>query len=95
MKTIYKLFILSLFVLFVFPSCSDDKKEDVEISDPVNGSISPVRSFTVEPTSNENELLVKWVNPTNHDLDLVEISYKEIINESPNKTNASCTCPSA
>lgn len=78
MKTIYKLFIISLFTLNVFPSCGDENKKDVEITDPVGGNISPVASFSVESTSNENELLVKWTNSNNQDLDMVEISYKEV-----------------
>ena len=30
MKTIYKLFIISLFTLNVFPSCGDENKKDVK-----------------------------------------------------------------
>lgn len=87
MKTIYKMFILNLLTLLVFLSCGDDNKEIVELSDPVEGNISSVNSFTVKATDNENELLVKWVNPANRDLDLVEISYEEVIDVSARKAD--------
>ena len=78
MKAIYKLFILNLLALLILPSCSDDDKSKSELNDPVSGNISPVGSFTVEATSNENELLVKWTNPSNRDVDMVELSYRDV-----------------
>lgn len=77
MKVIFKLFILSFLPLWVLPSCSDDDKAGSGLKDPVSATISPVGSFTVEATGNENELLVKWVNPSNRDVDMVELSYKD------------------
>lgn len=72
MKTIFKLFILNLLALALLPSCSDDDQSNSEQNDPVSGNISPVGSFSVEATNNENELLVKWTNPSNRDVDMVE-----------------------
>ncbi len=74
MKAIFKLFILNLLALALLPSCSDDDQSNSEQNDPVSGNISPVGSFSVEATNNENELLVKWTNPSNRDVDMVENS---------------------
>ena len=74
MKAIFKLLILNFLTLFIFPSCSDDDKSKSELNDPISGNISPVGSFAVEATNNENELLVKWTNPSNRDVDMVELS---------------------
>lgn len=81
MKAIFKLFILNLLALALLPSCSDDDQSNSEQNDPVSGNISPVGSFSVEATNNENELLVKWTNPSNRDVDMVELSYRESGNE--------------
>lgn len=78
MKAIYKLFIFNLLALLIFPSCSDDDKSNFASNDPVSDNISPVSLFTVEATMNENELLVKWVNPSNRDVDMVELSYRDV-----------------
>lgn len=77
MKAIFKLFILNLLALALLPSCSDDDQSNSEQNDPISGNISPVGSFAVEATNNENELLVKWTNPSNRDVDMVELSYRE------------------
>lgn len=76
-----KIFLFIFCVLLAFPSCSDDANGEKGLNDPISSNISPVSKFTVEATNNENELLVKWVNPSNRDLDMVEISYKDV-NES-------------
>ena len=78
MKAIFKLLILNFLTLFIFPSCSDDDKSKSELNDPISGNISPVGSFAVEATNNENELLVKWTNPSNRDVDMVELSYRDV-----------------
>ena len=78
MKAIFKLFILNLLALALLPSCSDDDQSNSEQNDPVSGNISPVGSFSVEATNNENELLVKWTNPSNRDVDMVELSYRDV-----------------
>ena len=78
MKAIFKLFILTFLTLFIFPSCSDDAQSKSELNDPISGNISPVGSFAVEATNNENELLVKWTNPSNRDVDMVELSYRDV-----------------
>ena len=69
MKAIFKLFILNFLALALLPSCSDDDQSNSEQNDPISGNISPVGSFSVEATNNENELLVKWTNPSNRDVD--------------------------
>ena len=73
MKAIFKLLILNFLTLFIFPSCSDDDKSKSELNDPISGNISPVGSFAVEATNNENELLVKWTNPSNRDVPFVSV----------------------
>lgn len=78
MKAIFKLFILNLLALALLPSCSDDDQSNSEQNDPISGNISPVGSFAVEATNNENELLVKWTNPSNRDVDMVELSYRDV-----------------
>lgn len=78
MKIIFKLFTFTLLALLLLPSCSDDDKSKSEMNDPVSGNISPVGSFAVEATGNENELLVKWINPSNRDVDMVELSYRDV-----------------
>lgn len=78
MKAVFKLFILNLLALALLPSCSDDDQSNSEQNDPVSGNISPVGSFSVEATNNENELLVKWTNPSNRDVDMVELSYRDV-----------------
>lgn len=55
MKAIFKLLILNFLTLFIFPSCSDDDKSKSELNDPISGNISPVGSFAVEATNNDNE----------------------------------------
>lgn len=74
MKAIFKLFILNFLALALLPSCSDDDQSNSEQNDPISGNISPVGSFSVEATNNENELLVKWTNPSNRDVDMVELT---------------------
>ncbi len=77
MKAIFKLFILNFLALALLPSCSDDDQSNSEQNGyPISGNISPVGSFAVEATNNENELLVKWTNPSNRDVDMVELSYR-------------------
>lgn len=78
MKAIFKLFILNFLALALLPSCSDDDQSNSEQNDPISGNISPVGSFSVEATNNENELLVKWTNPSNRDVDMVELSYRDV-----------------
>lgn len=80
MKAIYKLFVYSLFSLLALSACSDDNDaaaDGVQTGD----NISPVSSFSVETTNADNELLVKWINPVNRDLDMVEISYRDVSEE--------------
>ncbi|NDV63674.1 glycoside hydrolase family 76 protein [Bacteroides sp. 224] len=77
MKTKINLFILCLLAVVVYSSCSDDDKDTVGYNDPVRSNIAPVGSFSVEATHNENELMVRWKNPANADLAMVELSYRE------------------
>lgn len=80
MKVIYELFVYSLFSLLMLSACSD--ADDVVADGALAGdNISPVSSFSVETTNADNELLVKWVNPINCDLDMVEISYRDVSEE--------------
>ena len=80
MKVIYELFVYSLFSLLMLSACSD--ADDVVADGALAGdNISPVSSFSVETTNADNELLVKWVNPINRDLDMVEISYRDVSEE--------------
>ena len=79
MKAISKLFIFNLFTLLALSACNDeDSVDDVIVA---GDNISPVSSFSVETTDADNELLVKWVCPLNRDLDMVEISYRDVSEE--------------
>lgn len=85
MSKLYRFFIFSLFALAPLASCSDE--QDATLTETyTEDNISPVGYFSVETTEADNELLVKWTNPLNRDLDMVEISYRDVSEETTRAT---------
>ena len=71
-------FLSGILLLAIGLSCKEADDGTSAWTDPVLPNISPVSSFAVEATAHENELLVKWKDPANAALDMVEISYRDI-----------------
>lgn len=90
MKAIYRLFVCGLLSLPVLWACSDGK--DLDDGSSTGDNISPVSSFSVETTGESDELLVKWTNPINRDLDMVEISYKDVSDSLTTRASFSPGC---
>ncbi|MCP9611206.1 glycoside hydrolase family 76 protein [Coprobacter tertius] len=77
---------LSLFILFLSCSCTEDN--NAPVTDNISDKIQPVSSLSAVPTEKENQLCISWKNPNDNDLLKVEISYstnvKNTTKASPN-----------
>lgn len=74
-KSLYILAALLLYSLLFTTSCSDDDEDNIDTEN-VNRLINPVKDLIAKPTSNENELLVSWINTEDKYISQVEITYK-------------------
>lgn len=68
---------LFFFLLIITSSCKKDDENFLVGEEDASGSIDPVVFLRAEATLNENEIQVKWTNPSNKDVAKVELSYKE------------------
>lgn len=76
MRIISNICLLFLLCPIICFSCKGSDENSFVLDEDASGSISPVVFLRAEATGNENEIKVKWTNPSNKDVERVELSYK-------------------